>query len=105
MKITKLPNNSAFGAKKSLWAESLMASIASAFLIDENGKIEKVFDKFKTSEHHQVVLDYLRKYEKIDRTLIYSPKVRSIFSLFFQRLITSLEPIATDFCYRPVWNQ
>ena len=32
-----------------------------SFLIDENGKIEKVFDKFKTGEHHQVVLDYLRK--------------------------------------------
>ena len=31
MKITKLPNNSAFGAKKSLWAEPLTASIASAF--------------------------------------------------------------------------
>ncbi|NMH61090.1 thioredoxin-dependent thiol peroxidase [Alteromonas ponticola] len=30
-----------------------------SFLIDENGKIEKVFDKFKTKEHHQVVLDYL----------------------------------------------
>lgn len=30
-----------------------------SFLIDEHGKIEQVFDKFKTSEHHQVVLDYL----------------------------------------------
>ena len=30
-----------------------------SFLIDEQGKIERVFDKFKTSEHHQVVLDYL----------------------------------------------
>ncbi|WP_165773114.1 thioredoxin-dependent thiol peroxidase [Conservatibacter flavescens] len=30
-----------------------------SFLIDEQGKIEKVFDKFKTGEHHQVVLDYL----------------------------------------------
>ncbi len=30
-----------------------------SFLIDEQGKIEQVFDKFKTSEHHQVVLDYL----------------------------------------------
>ncbi len=30
-----------------------------SFLIDEEGKIEQVFDKFKTSEHHQVVLDYL----------------------------------------------
>lgn len=31
-----------------------------SFLIDENGEIEKVFDKFKTSEHHQMVVDYLR---------------------------------------------
>lgn len=31
-----------------------------SFLIDETGKIEKVFDKFKTGEHHQVVIDYLR---------------------------------------------
>ena len=31
-----------------------------SFLIDEQGKIEKVFTKFKTKEHHQVVLDYLQ---------------------------------------------
>ena len=31
-----------------------------SFLIDEHGKIEKVFDKFKTKDHHQVVLDYLQ---------------------------------------------
>lgn len=30
-----------------------------SFLIDENGVVEHVFDKFKTKEHHQVVLDYL----------------------------------------------
>lgn len=30
-----------------------------SFLIDENGVVEKVFDKFKTKDHHQVVLDYL----------------------------------------------
>ncbi|WP_261815734.1 thioredoxin-dependent thiol peroxidase [Vibrio gallicus] len=30
-----------------------------SFLIDENGVIEHVFNKFKTKEHHQVVLDYL----------------------------------------------
>ena len=30
-----------------------------SFLIDENGKIAHVFDKFKTTDHHQVVLDYL----------------------------------------------
>ncbi len=31
-----------------------------SFLIDENGVIEHVFNKFKTKEHHQVVLDYLQ---------------------------------------------
>ncbi|WP_032093644.1 thioredoxin-dependent thiol peroxidase [Necropsobacter rosorum] len=30
-----------------------------SFLIDEQGNIERVFDKFKTRDHHQVVLDYL----------------------------------------------
>ena len=28
-----------------------------SFLIDEQGKIQYVFDKFKTGEHHQVVLN------------------------------------------------
>jgi peroxiredoxin Q/BCP len=32
-----------------------------SFLIDEEGIIEHVFDKFKTKDHHQVVLDYLAK--------------------------------------------
>jgi len=32
-----------------------------SFLIDEEGKVEHVFNKFKTKEHHQVVLDYLAK--------------------------------------------
>ena len=30
-----------------------------SFLINEEGVIEKVFNKFKTKDHHQVVLDYL----------------------------------------------
>jgi len=30
-----------------------------SFLVDENGLIEHVFNKFKTKEHHQVVLDHL----------------------------------------------
>lgn len=30
-----------------------------SFLIGQNGKVEKVFDNFKTKDHHQVVLDYL----------------------------------------------
>lgn len=32
-----------------------------SFLIDEQGKIEQVFTKFKTTDHHQVVLDYLTR--------------------------------------------
>lgn len=31
-----------------------------SFLIDEQGVIEHVFNKFKTKEHHQVVLDHLQ---------------------------------------------
>ena len=31
-----------------------------SFLIDEQGKIQHVFDKFKTGEQHQVVLNYLQ---------------------------------------------
>ncbi|OLQ89917.1 thioredoxin-dependent thiol peroxidase [Vibrio ponticus] len=30
-----------------------------SFLIDENGTIEHVFNKFKTKDHHEVVLNYL----------------------------------------------
>ncbi|EKE86863.1 thioredoxin-dependent thiol peroxidase [Idiomarina xiamenensis] len=30
-----------------------------SFLVAQDGHIEHVFDKFKTKEHHQVVLDYL----------------------------------------------
>ena len=31
-----------------------------SFLIDENGKIMHVFDKFKTTVHRQVIVDYLK---------------------------------------------
>ncbi|HDL3299346.1 TPA: thioredoxin-dependent thiol peroxidase, partial [Mannheimia haemolytica] len=31
-----------------------------SFLIDEQGVVEQVFDKFKTGEHHQMIVDYLR---------------------------------------------
>ncbi|QBL09216.1 thioredoxin-dependent thiol peroxidase [Rheinheimera sp. D18] len=30
-----------------------------SFLIAQDGKVEKVFDQFKTKDHHAVVLDYL----------------------------------------------
>ncbi|WP_044469695.1 thioredoxin-dependent thiol peroxidase [Mannheimia massilioguelmaensis] len=32
-----------------------------SFLIDEQGRIEQVFDKFKTKDHHEVVLNYLEQ--------------------------------------------
>ncbi len=32
-----------------------------SFLIDENGRVAHVFDKFKTKDHHQVVLDVLNQ--------------------------------------------
>lgn len=32
-----------------------------SFLVDENGVIEQVFNKFKTKDHHQVVLDFLNQ--------------------------------------------
>lgn len=31
-----------------------------SFLIDENGVIMAVFDKFKTSEHHRLIVDFLK---------------------------------------------
>lgn len=31
-----------------------------SFLIDENGVLEHVFNKFKTKDHHEVVLAYLK---------------------------------------------
>lgn len=31
-----------------------------SFLVNEQGVIEQVFDKFKTGEHHQMIIDYVR---------------------------------------------
>lgn len=31
-----------------------------SFLVDENGNIEHVFNKFKTKDHHDVVISYLK---------------------------------------------
>jgi len=36
-----------------------MGVVRTSFLINEAGDIEHVFNKFKTKDHHQVVLDYL----------------------------------------------
>nr|WP_220679942.1 MULTISPECIES: thioredoxin-dependent thiol peroxidase [Frischella] len=35
-----------------------------SFLVDKKGKIEHVFDDFKTSNHHEIVLNYLKNQQK-----------------------------------------
>lgn len=32
-----------------------------SFLIDADGKVEHMFDNFKTNNHHDIVMDYLRQ--------------------------------------------
>jgi peroxiredoxin Q/BCP len=36
-----------------------MGVVRTSFLVNESGNIEHVFNKFKTKDHHEVVLDYL----------------------------------------------
>ena len=45
--------------EKKFMGKSYIGMHRISFLIDEAGIIEHVFDKFKTKEHHQVVLDFL----------------------------------------------
>jgi peroxiredoxin Q/BCP len=44
--------------KKFMGRES-MGVVRTSFLIDEEGQVEHIFNKFKTKDHHEVVLDYL----------------------------------------------
>ncbi|MGO1298607.1 MAG: thioredoxin-dependent thiol peroxidase [Vibrio sp.] len=39
-----------------------MGIVRTSFLIDEQGNIEHVFNKFKTKDHHEVVLNYLNEH-------------------------------------------
>lgn len=36
-----------------------MGVVRTSFLVDENGNLEHIFNKFKTKDHHEVVLNYL----------------------------------------------
>ncbi|AWB57491.1 thioredoxin-dependent thiol peroxidase [Colwellia sp. Arc7-D] len=45
--------------KKFMGRES-MGVVRTSFLIDENGNLEHIFNKFKTKDHHEVVLDVLK---------------------------------------------
>ncbi|CAG9297338.1 thioredoxin-dependent thiol peroxidase [Celerinatantimonas diazotrophica] len=44
---------------KKFMGKENMGVVRTSFLIDESGKIEHIFDKFKTKDHHEVVLNYL----------------------------------------------
>ncbi len=37
-----------------------MGVVRTSFLIDESGNLEHIFNKFKTKDHHEVVLSYLQ---------------------------------------------
>ena len=44
---------------KKFMGKENMGVVRTSFLIDEQGNIEHIFDKFKTKDHHEVVLAYL----------------------------------------------
>ncbi|MFW8589608.1 thioredoxin-dependent thiol peroxidase [Glaciecola sp. 2405UD65-10] len=44
---------------KKFMGKEYMGIVRTSFLIDEHGVVSKVFDKFKTKDHHEVVLNYL----------------------------------------------
>ena len=53
-----MPTDSVYGG----WPKSGEIDIVEAVnlkTVDEEGNVEKVFDKFKTKEHHLVILNYL----------------------------------------------
>ncbi|MEL0658924.1 thioredoxin-dependent thiol peroxidase [Psychromonas arctica] len=45
---------------KKFMGKENMGVVRTSFLIDENGKLEHIFNKFKTKDHHEVVLNYLK---------------------------------------------
>ncbi|MDP2562423.1 thioredoxin-dependent thiol peroxidase [Psychrobium sp. 1_MG-2023] len=38
-----------------------MGVVRTSFLVDEQGNLEHIFNKFKTKDHHEVVLNYLQQ--------------------------------------------
>ena len=44
---------------KKFMGRANMGVVRTSFLLDEQGKIEHIFYKFKTKDHHLAVLDYL----------------------------------------------
>ena len=46
---------------KKFMGKENMGVVRTSFLIDENGNLEHIFNKFKTKDHHEVVFVYLTK--------------------------------------------
>ncbi|MCL1079056.1 thioredoxin-dependent thiol peroxidase [Parashewanella spongiae] len=46
---------------KKFMGKEYMGVVRTSFLINQSGYIEHVFNKFKTKNHHEVVLDYLNR--------------------------------------------
>lgn len=44
---------------KKFMGKENMGVVRTSFLIDESGNLEHIFNKFKTSNHHEIVLSYL----------------------------------------------
>lgn len=61
MKIIRCASSSVSGVKKTFMGKTYDGIHRISFLIDANGKIEHVFDDFKTSNHHDVVLNWLKE--------------------------------------------
>lgn len=45
---------------KKFMGKENMGVVRTSFLIDENGNLEHIFNKFKTKDHHEVVLNYFQ---------------------------------------------
>jgi len=50
--------------EKKMYGKTYMGVLRSTFIIDEKGKIEKIFEKVKTKEHTAQIFSELRKKEK-----------------------------------------
>ncbi len=61
MKTIRFASSLASGAKKSFMGKTYDGIHRISFLVDADGKIEHVFDDFKTSNHHDVVLNWLKE--------------------------------------------
>lgn len=46
---------------KKFMGREYMGVVRTSFLINESGNIEHVFDQFKTKDHHQIIVKFLRK--------------------------------------------